>query len=115
MLATALPDLNSLDIEAVKALLIAHHAQYTQTLRSRATEIERLLLLVEKLKHMLFGRKSEKVLRQIEQLELQIEELEVATALEEVRAVAHAGHRAPAKPFRRPLPSARDPHAYASP
>ena len=104
MLAAALPDLDSLDLEAVKALLIAQHAQYTRTLSSRATEIERLLLLVEKLKHMLFGKKSEKVLRQIEQLELQIEDLVVATVVEEIQAVPQAEHPAPARPFRRPLP-----------
>ena len=63
MFTVALPDLDSLDLEPVKALLIAHHAQYTQTLGSRATEIDRLTLLIEKLKHMLFGSKSEKVLR----------------------------------------------------
>ena len=104
MLAAALPDLDSLDLQAIKALVIAQHEQYTRTLSSRATEIERLLLLVEKLKHMLFGRKSEKVLRQIEQLQLQIEDLEVATAAEEIQAVPHEERRAPAKPFRRPLP-----------
>jgi hypothetical protein len=96
MLATSLPDLDSLDLEAMKALVIAQHERYTRTLSSRAIEIERLKLLVEKLKHMLFGSKREKVLRQIEQLELQIEDLEVATAAAE--------RPAPAKPFRRPLP-----------
>ena len=74
MFAAALPDLDSLDPEAVKALLIAHHEQYTTTLHARASEIDRLVLLVEKLQHMLFGAKSEKVLRQIEQLEFQLED-----------------------------------------
>jgi transposase len=104
MLTAALPDLDLLDLEAVKALLIAHHAQYTRTLGSRAAEIERLTLLVEKLKHMLFGSKSEKVLRQIEQLEFQIEDLETATVVEEIQAVHPAERQAPARPFRRPLP-----------
>jgi hypothetical protein len=67
MFAAALPDLDSLDLEAAKALLIAQHKRYTATLTSRASEIERLVLLVEKLQRMLFGAKSEKVLRQIEQ------------------------------------------------
>lgn len=98
MLATALPDPDSLDIEAVKALLIAPSIQYARTLNSRATEIERLLL-VEKLKHMLFGRKSEKVLQQIEQLELQIEDLEpLLQSKEEIQVVSQAERPAPAKP-----------------
>jgi transposase len=99
MLAAALPDLDSLDLEAVKALLIAQH----RTLASRATEIERLELLVDKLQRMLFGTKSEKVLRQIEQLELQLEELQAASAIEERRA-ASSERPVAAKPFRRPLP-----------
>ena len=48
MLVASLPDLDSLDLEAVKALLIAQHERYTATLFSRATEIERLVLLVGK-------------------------------------------------------------------
>jgi transposase len=104
MFAAALPDLDSLDPEAVKALLIAHHEQYTTTLNARASEIDRLVLLVEKLQRMLFGTKSEKVLRQIEQLELQLEELQAANAIEERAAVASADRPVAAKPFRRPLP-----------
>jgi transposase len=104
MFAAALPDLDSLDLEAAKALLIAQHKRYTATLTSRASEIERLVLLVEKLQRMLFGTKSEKVLRQIEQLELQLEDLQAASAIEEAQAVSPAERPVAAKPFRRPLP-----------
>ena len=90
MLVASLPDLDSLDLEAVKALLIAQHERYTATLSSRASEIERLVLLVEKLQRMLFGAKSEKVLRQIEQLEFQLEDLQAASAIEEAQAVPPA-------------------------
>jgi transposase len=100
----SLPDLDALDPAALKVLLLAHHEQYTATLSSRVSEIERLVLLVEKLKHMLFGRRSEKVLRQTEQLELQLEELSAADAIEEKRVAVKAERPAPAKPFRRPLP-----------
>jgi transposase len=93
MFAASLPDLDSLDLEAAKALLIA-----------RSTEIERLVLLVEKLQRMLFGTKSEKVLLQIEQLELQLEELQAVNAIEERAAAASAARPIAAKPFRRPLP-----------
>ncbi len=104
MFSASLPDLNALDLEAVKALLIDRHESYTATLNSRTSEIERLVLLVEKLQRMLFGAKSEKVLRQIDQLELQLEELQAASAIEELKAVAPAERPAPVKPFRRPLP-----------
>jgi transposase len=104
MFSASLPDLNALDLEAVKALLIDRHESYTATLNSRTSEIERLVLLVEKLQRMLFGAKSEKVLRQIDQLELQLEELQTATAIEESKAIAPSERAAAARPFRRPLP-----------
>ena len=68
MFSASLPDLNALDFEAVKALLIDRHESYTATLNSRTSEFERLVLLVEKLQRMLFGAKSEKVLRQINRI-----------------------------------------------
>ncbi len=40
-------------------------------------EIKRLTLLLEKLKRMVFGQKSEKLARQIDQLELELEELRI--------------------------------------
>ena len=57
---------------------------------------------------MLFGTKSEKVVRQIEQLELQLEELQAANAVEELQAAAPTERPAAAKPFRRSLPEAVD-------
>src|SRR5258708_8539675 len=112
MFAAALPDLDSLDLEAAKALLIAQHKRYTATLTSRASEIERLVLLVEKLQRMLFGAKSEKVLRQIEQLEFQLEDLQAGSAIEEAQAVPPAERPASAQPFPPPLPPhpPRQPH-----
>ena len=104
MFAAPLPDLDSLDLEAAKALLLAQHQSYTATLSSRSTEIEHLVLLVEKLQRMLFGTKIEKVLRQIEQLELQLEEVQADDAIEERAAVASADRSVAAKPFRRSLP-----------
>jgi transposase len=102
--ALSLPDLDALDPAALKAMLIDRHERYLATLNSRTSEIERLVLLVEKLQRMLFGAKSEKVLRQIEQLEFQLEDLQAANAVEEARAAAPERRPAPAKPFRRPLP-----------
>jgi len=68
MAVTALPDLNVLPAEALRALILAQHEQ----LLSREREIEHLKLLLAKLHRMQFGRKSEKLARQIEQLELRL-------------------------------------------
>ena len=110
--ALSLPDLDALDPAALKAMILAQrdrskveHERYTMALTSRSSEIERLVLLVEKLQRMLFGTKSEKVLRQIEQLEFQLEDLQAASALEEAHAVSPAERPVPAKPFRRQLPA----------
>jgi len=100
----SLPDLDALDSAALKAMILAQHETYTATLSSRATQIERLKLLVDKLQRMLFGARSEKVLRQIEQLELQLEELGAAEAVQEKRSIAPTERPVAAKPFRRPLP-----------
>jgi transposase len=86
MAALSLPDLDELDVEALKALLVAQHKIYTEEMaqqsNSHAGEIDRLKLLIEKLKHMLFGARSEKLVRQIDQLELQLEELQAARTVD---------------------------------
>src|SRR5277367_5786250 len=109
--ALSLPDLDALDPAALKAMILAQRdhskaerERYTITLTSRTSEIERLVLLVEKLQRMLFGAKSEKVFRQIEQLEFQLEDLQAASAVEEAHTVSPAERPAAAKPFRRQLP-----------
>ncbi len=60
--AFSLPDLDTLDPAALKTTILAQqdhskaeHERYTATLTSRTGEIERLVLLVEKLQRMLFG------------------------------------------------------------
>ena len=63
-----LADLNALDADALRALILAQQEE----LASRDTEIDNLKLLVLKLKRMQFGRKSEKLDKQIEQLELRL-------------------------------------------
>ena len=60
----------------LKALILSQHDQ----LLSHQSEIEHLKLLIAKLRRMQFGRKSEKLEWQIEQLELKLEELESAKA-----------------------------------
>jgi len=79
---TDLPD----DIDALKALVRAHAAsahanaqrvvELQDQLSSRVIEIEHLKLTIAKLRRMQFGRKSEKLESQIEQLELRLEDLQ---------------------------------------
>src|ERR1700674_1973845 len=79
----ALPDLDTLNHEALKALIVAQHAQILfkdEQLASREEEIERLKMLIAKMRRMQCGRKSEKLDRQIEQLELRLDELEASRA-----------------------------------
>jgi len=133
MVAAALPDLDQLDAEALKALLIAGHNQLleqratlaalhaeldehrqtltaqSEQLRSSSERIEHLKLLVDKMRHMIFGKKSEKVVVQLEQLEFQLEDLESTQAEAEAMAEAAAPANTPvreqkARPARKPLP-----------
>jgi hypothetical protein len=66
-----LPDLNLFPGEALKVLVRAQHEQLLWC----ESEIEHLKMLIAKLRRMQFGRKSEKLARQIEQLELQLDRL----------------------------------------
>jgi len=79
----ALPDLDRLDMEAPKALLVAKHSESMEQHKSDAELIEHLKLVIEKYRRMVFGRKSEKQTAQLEQLEFQLEELETAQAADE--------------------------------
>src|SRR5882757_345588 len=122
----ALPDLDMLNPEALKALVVAQHEQLLskdaqllskdeqllqkdEQLASREEEIERLKLLIAKLRRMEFGRKSEKLDRQIEQLELRLDELEASRA-EKLASTSATPTAAPvvnqtAKRARQPLPA----------
>src|SRR3984957_14364720 len=99
-----LPDLDSLDNESLKALVVAQQSQ----LVSRETEIENLKLLVLKLKRMHFGQRSEKMNADIEQLELRLEDLETNQAAVDPPtqlAVIAVNEKGAKKPARRPLPA----------
>jgi transposase len=96
-----LSDLRKLDPEELVALVLAQQEQ----LLSRDTEIEHLKLLIAKLRRAQFGRSSEKLDRQIEQLELRLEALEMDEA-ENVAARAEAVvKKESAGSARRPLPA----------
>src|SRR6202140_3156660 len=95
--ARTLADLGQLDSEALKSLILSlqeqvfsHRKQLStqqeeilaqrEQLASRDAEIEHLKLLIAKLRRMKFGHSSEKLDRQIEQLELRLEELQTSQA-----------------------------------
>jgi len=98
----SLPDLNGLDADALRAMIVAQR----ELLQTRDTQIEHLKLLIIQLRRMRFGRKSEKLDQRIEQLELQLEDLEAnraecaPPAVEAIEPIVEA----PAKPARKPLP-----------
>src|SRR5450830_459585 len=124
-----LPD----DIDALKALLLASeqtlrerdavilaHDELVAGLRAQLTttevEIEHLKLMIAKLRRMQFGRKSEKLDHQIEQLELQLEDLQADEA-EAAREMPAADQAPRKKSVRRPSPDhlPRDEKVYAPP
>ena len=116
MAVAALPDLDQLDIEALKVLLIAKHNESMEQhkqLTSNTQEIEHLKLVIEKYRRMIFGRKSEKQTAQLEQLEFRLEELETTQAADEAAqaateptqpSAAHASTKTRPRPARKPLP-----------
>jgi hypothetical protein len=69
MAAATAPDLSALDIDALRAIVLQQHVL-----------IERLQTMIAHLRRMQFGWKSEKIDRQVEQLELELEELESGKA-----------------------------------
>jgi transposase len=129
----SLPDLNKLDRETLLALVRAQQerldswvrtrdeelrrleaeleshretlSQQAHELRSRSERIEHLNLMVEKLRHMMFGTKSEKIVIKLEQLQLELEEEETTHAELEAAAerVAPTKQRKP-RSERKPLP-----------
>lgn len=103
-----LPNLDTLDFTALKALILTQHQQLlskNEQLACRDSEIEHLKLLIAKLRRQQFGRKSEKVERQIEQLELRLGELEASRTEREIRQNAVSAKPDVARPVRRALPT----------
>lgn len=104
------------DIEELKRLLVAERAKLAAAkagLVTKTLEIEKLKIQIARLKRMTFGASSERMHRELEQLELKLEELETAqaqarAAAETEAAAEHepAQEAAPAKKQRRKLPEA---------
>lgn len=101
------------DVEALKALLLERDARighlenlvesHEAVVATGKAEIEHLKLLIAKLRRMAFGRSSEKLDRQIQQLELKLEDLEAdegATPIE----ITKTSFTAPEQIQHKPLP-----------
>ena len=130
---TPLPDLDSLDREALLDLIRAHEQQqasliaaYDEEIRrleaeldaqrqalseqaeeldSRSARIEHLKLMVEKFRHMMFGRKSEKLVLKLEQMEFELEEDETTQAEAEALSERVSPPKEPKPRYeRKPLP-----------
>ena len=96
-----LTDLDGLSVADLKALLREQHAALQETqaqlavkdalLRFYTVEIESLKLQILKLRRMQFGNRSEKREREIEQLELWVEELEAAATERSSALAAQSG------------------------
>ena len=128
-----LPDLDTLDRDALVALLRAHQeelalliadrdeelrrleaelesqrqtvSQQAEELHARSQRIEHMKLMIEKLRQMMFGKKSEKVVLKLEQLEFELEEEETTQAeMEAGLDRVSPAKQAQARPERKPLP-----------
>ena len=124
-----LPDLDTLGRDALVALLRAHReelasqqdelrslqaeldsyrqivSEQAEELHSRRQRIEHMKLMIEKLRQMMFGKKSEKVVLQLEQLEFELEEEETTQAeMEAGLDRVSPAKQAKARPERKPLP-----------
>src|SRR5215470_15638169 len=105
--SAVLPDLDTLDSETLKALVVEKHARVIEkeaVLASQYDEIERLKLFIAKLQRMQFGPSSERLARHIDQLELQLEDLETNKTARPLPAAAPQSVPA-GQPARKPLPA----------
>ena len=110
----AYPDTLPDDIDALKALLRQRDGELQQlrdtvstleqTLSVRTLEIEQLKLQLAKLRRMQFGRKSEKLDRQIEQLETRLEDLLAEEGESDDREAIPKAPIAKLRSSRQPLP-----------
>jgi len=101
------------DVEALKALLLERDARighledlvesHEAVVATGKAEIEHLKLLIAKLRRMAFGRSSEKLDRQIEQLELKLEDLEADEGAAPIE-IPKTTRTAPEQIQRKPLP-----------
>lgn len=102
--ADSLPD----DVEALKSLLRERDAELVQA-RATASNADALIahlqLAIEKLRRELYGVRSERKARLIEQMELELEELEADASEDELAAEKEALRTTAVRAFSRKKPS----------
>ena len=103
----SLPD----DVETLKHLLLGRDAELARA-RAEASSatalIAHLRMTIEKMRREIYGPRSERTARLLDQLELQLEELETAATEDELaaeQAAASAGDTIAVRPFTRKKPS----------
>ena len=103
-LGDSLPD----DIETLKYLVRTRDAELARA-RAEASSAEALIahlrLTIEKMRREIYGPRSERKARLLDQLELQLEELESSAAEDELAAEKVAGATTPVRAFTRRKPS----------
>src|SRR5215218_3385904 len=103
-LGDSLPD----DIETLKHLVRTRDAELARA-RAEASSAEALIahlrLTIEKMRRAIYGPRSERKARLLDQLELQLEELESSAAEDELAAEQVAGATTPVRAFTRRKPS----------
>jgi len=103
----SLPD----DVETLKRLLLARDAELARA-RAEASSAEALIahlrLTIEKMRRELYGQRSERKARLLDQMELELEELEAAASEDDLaaeQAEASAGNTTAVRAFTRKKPS----------
>ena len=100
------------DIDALRTALAAAEAEVIDA-RAKATEAEAqiaaLKLMIEKLRRALYGQRSERKQRLLDQLELQLDELEASATEDELAAEQAAAGTTQVKGFTRRRRSGRKP------
>lgn len=96
-------------VAELQALVLKQQASIENMVReiaARDDEIERLKAQIDKLRRMYFGSKSEKLARQIDKLEAQLEDLTAGQGATETRGHRYKTSTAPPgrAPTREPLP-----------
>ena len=111
-LADALPD----DVAALKAAVLSAAAQHVQRIeaelanaRARASDDQAIIahqqLQIAKLRHQLYGQRSERGQRLLDQLALAFDELESSATADEIAAEQAAAHTIDVAPFARRRPA----------
>ena len=92
-----LPD-DPASLKAMIAALRAENAKMSATLQAHDQLIQSLRLRIARLKKQVFGKSSEKIEREIQQLELALEDLLIATAESDAGPINEADEAAPGTP-----------------